>query len=642
MGYFMKKLFQFILCLFISFSVYATNVQLRILETSDIHMNLLNYDYYQDKITDEFGLAKTVSLIKQSRLSVANSILIDNGDILQGNPLGDYVAKVHPLKVGEVHPAYKVLNELDYSVGNLGNHEFNYGLPFLLSSIKTANFPYINSNIINLKTNKPLFTPYVILNKQVIDETGKSQIIKIGVIGFVPPQIMQWDRANLEGKVKVLDIVDTAKKYIPQMQAQGADIIIAVPHSGFEKGDTAKFAENAVAGLSKVAGINVILFGHAHAEFPSVNFANYPGVNLESGTINGVAAVMPGRWGDHLGVVDLNLTQKVINGKSKWVIANQHAYLESIYNKEQKKALVMSDPMVMQLIESEHLATLDYVRKKVTTTSVPIYSYFSLVEPSASEEIVQQAQIWYAKNAIQGTEYENIPVLSAAAPFKAGGRMGWSYYTDVVAGDVAIKNIADLYVYPNTIKILKVNGHDIREWLERSAGQFNTVDTSSKLPQYIVNMAYPTYNFDNLSGGVAYKVDLTQDNRYAIDGKLINPNSHRIINLTYNGKLITDNMEFLVVTNNYRASGGGNFPQINASKIIVDAQDENREIVARYLASHNNIALSKLNNWQIAPIANTQLYFNTGSGSVKYLNQHPEFKLVKENIDGSVTLQLMD
>ncbi len=303
----MKKILGLILFVLFNLSAYATTAQLRILETSDIHMNLLNYDYYQDKTTNEFDLAKTVTLIKQSRAEVANSILIDNGDILQGNPLGDYVAKIHLLNTGEIHPAYKVLNQLNYSVGNLGNHEFNYGLPFLLNSIKGAKFPYINSNIINLKTNKPMFTPYVILKQRIVDNTGKKQVVKIGVIGFVPPQIMQWDRANLEGQVKVVDIVETAQKYIPQMRAEGADIIIAVPHSGFEKGDTAKFAENSVAGLSKVAGIDVILFGHAHAEFPSSSFADYPGVNLESGTINGVAAVMPGRWGDHLGVVDLQL-----------------------------------------------------------------------------------------------------------------------------------------------------------------------------------------------------------------------------------------------------------------------------------------------------------------------------------------------
>ncbi len=297
--------------------------------------------------------------------------------------------------------------------------------------------------------------------------------------------------------------------------------------------------------------------------------------------------------------------------------------------------------MVMKLIESEHMATLDYVRKKVTTTATPIYSYLSLVEPSASEEIVQQAQIWYAKNAIQGTEYEGMPVLSAAAPFKAGGRMGWSYYTDVPAGDVAIKNIADLYVYPNTIKIVKVNGQDVPEWLERSMGQFATVKPDIATPQYIIDMAYPTYNFDNLSGEISYKIDLTKPSRYAIDGKLINPTSHRIIDLTYKGKPVADNTPFLVVTNNYRASGGGNFPDINASKIVVDGQDENREIVARYLASHSNINLGGLNNWQILPVTGSKLYFNTGAGVLPYLAQHPELKLIKENTDGSVTLQLL-
>lgn len=200
----------------------AAKVKLRIMETTDIHVNLANYDYYSDKETDQYGLAKTATLIKKARDEAKNSLLFDNGDLIQGNPLGDYVAKIDPLKQGETHPVYKAMNLLDYDAGNIGNHEFNYGLDYLDMTLEGANFPYINANVYvddgdDDETNdKNYFTPYQILDKKVTDENGKEHTIKVGVIGFVPPQVMQWDSANLEGKVIAKDIVATAKNSFPK------------------------------------------------------------------------------------------------------------------------------------------------------------------------------------------------------------------------------------------------------------------------------------------------------------------------------------------------------------------------------------------------------------------------------------------
>lgn len=117
------------------------------METTDLHVNIVNYDYFADKPTDEYGLAKTATLIKQAREEAQNSLLIDNGDLIQGNPLGDYVATVDKLQEGETHPVYKAMNLLDYDAGNFGNHEFNYGLDFLKMAVEGSDFPYVNANI---------------------------------------------------------------------------------------------------------------------------------------------------------------------------------------------------------------------------------------------------------------------------------------------------------------------------------------------------------------------------------------------------------------------------------------------------------------------------------------------------------------
>ncbi|MBT2865631.1 bifunctional 2',3'-cyclic-nucleotide 2'-phosphodiesterase/3'-nucleotidase [Chromobacterium violaceum] len=618
-------------------SAWAAPVQLRVLETSDVHMNLLAYDYYQDKPVADFGLERAASLIAAARAEAPNSLLIDNGDLLQGSPMGDLVAKVKPLKAGDTHPAYKALNALGYDAGNLGNHEFNYGLPFLRQSLKGAAFPYVNANVLDAGTGQPLFTPYVLLKREVKDAEGQTHALTVGVIGFAPPQILQWDKNNLQGKVTVRDILETARDYVPKMRAAGADVVIAVPHSGFEKGELPRFAENAVSGLAEVPGIDAILFGHAHAEFPSQAFAGYPKVDVQAGTINGVPAAMPGRWGDHLGVIDLTLEQ----ADGKWRVVDKRASLRPIFDKQAKKPLVDADPRIKALVGAEHQATLDYVRGEVAATRRPIYSYFAQVADDPSVAIVAEAQRWYMQRALQGTEYEKLPILSAAAPFKAGGRQGWNYYTDIPAGKLAIRNLADLYIYPNTIKAVKITGADVREWLEMSAGQFRRIDPKGPAAQELINPDFRSYNFDSLYG-VSYQIDVTQAARYDGDGKLVAPDSRRIVNLTFNGKPIDPAQRFIVVTNNYRASGGGNFPGISADKIVVDAPDENRAALAGYLASKKVIDLGQSRNWRVLPVAGVGLRFTTGAGALRYLPEQKQFKLVQENGDGSATLELAE
>ncbi|MFS0554430.1 bifunctional 2',3'-cyclic-nucleotide 2'-phosphodiesterase/3'-nucleotidase [Brevibacillus sp. 179-C9.3 HS] len=578
-------------------------LKLRLLETTDIHTNIVNYDYYQDKNTDEFGLAKTATLVKKAREEVKNSILIDNGDLLQGNPLGDYVAKIDPLKAGETHPAYKAMNLMNYDVANIGNHEFNFGLEFLDTSLKGAKFPYINSNVYvddkdkNPDNDKNMYTPYEILERTFKDENGKDVKLKVGVIGFVPPQIMQWDKAHLEGKVIAKDMVETAKKFVPEMKEKGADIIIAVPHSGIGPVEGGPELENASYQLSKVDGIDAILFGHSHSVFPGPGFDKIPGVDAEKGTINGKPAVMPGFWGNHLGVIDLTLKQE--NGK--WKVAESATKVVPIYDKANKASLADADKAIVDAVKEDHDKTVEWVRSAVGKTSSPIFSYFALVQDDPSIQIVTNAQKWFVEKNVKGTEYEGIPVLSAGAPFKAGGRNGVSYYSNIPAGTIAIKNVSDLYIYPNTLKAVLVDGATVQEWLERSAGQFNQIDVKKTEEQPLINETFPTYNFDVIDG-VTYQIDVTQPSKYAVDGKVANKDANRIKNLSYNGKPVKPEDKFIVVTNNYRASGGGAFPGLDGKNIVIDSPDENRQIVIDYILNQKNIDPAADNNWSFAPV----------------------------------------
>ena len=630
-------------------TAFSAEVKLRLMETTDLHMNMLSYDYYQDKATDQFGLDRAVTLIKKARAEVPNSLLFDNGDLLQGNPLGDFVAKVQPLKVGQVHPAYKVMNQLGYDAANLGNHEFDFGLPFLRQAIATANFPYVNANVF-LDENKPAgqethaFTPYVILDRQLVDAQGMRHAIKIGVIGFVPPQIMQWNRTHLKDRVIAKDMVEVAKKYVPEMRAKGAQLVVAIPHSGLERGALGALAENGVTGLAEIAGIDAILFGHSHAEFPSKAFANFPKANVEKGTINGVPAVMPGRWGDHLGVIDLTLN----NDSGAWKVAAAQASIRPIFDREAKKSVADADPMVAGIVGAEHEGTLAYVRNKVAFSAAPIYSYFALVEDDPSVQIVSNAQIAYVKRALVGTPHEKLPVLSAAAPFKSGGRQGWSYYTDIPAGPLAIKHVADLYIYPNTVKAVLLTGAQVQEWIEMSAGQFNQIvpaGAGGAAQQGLVNNAFPSFNFDTIDG-VTYELDLTQPAKYAVNGTLTNAAANRVKNLRFDGKAIDKDAKFVVATNNYRAYGGGNFPEVKADKVIFDAPDENRQALIEYLTLADTLSPNKQvnptadGNWKIQPVPGVKLTFLSASAAARYLPSHPNIKLSKDNGDGSALYEL--
>jgi 2',3'-cyclic-nucleotide 2'-phosphodiesterase/3'-nucleotidase len=615
----------------------AAELQLRLLQTADVHMNLLNYDYYQDRPTDEYGLAKVVTLIKAARAEAKNSLLFDNGDLLQGNPLGDLVARVRPLPRGEVHPAYKVLNLLEVDAANIGNHEFNYGLPFLRQAIAGAKFPYVSANVVEADSGKPAFTPYVILERRLRDEAGAERRLKIGVIGFVPPQIMLWDRQHLQGRVQALDIVETAKRLVPQMRAEGADLVVAIAHSGIEKIEQPRFAENVASQLAREAGIDALLLGHAHAEFPSPAFAGFAGVDLARGSIHGVPAVMPGRWGDHLGVIDLKLD----DAGGRWKVVGSQASIRPIFQRSTRQPLVQADPAVARAIAAEHQATLDYVRAEVAITEAPIHSYFAQVMDDPSVQVVAQAQLAYARRAVQGTAYEQLPLLSAAAPFKSGGRQGTGHYTDIPAGPVAIKHVADLYVYPNTVKVVKITGAELREWLEMSAGQFHRIDPQGLAEQELLEPAFRSYNFDMIEG-VNYQIDVTQPARYTAEGKRTEAQGQRIVNLRYQGRPVDAKAEFLVVTNSYRANGGGGFPGLTGERIVVDAPDENREALAQYLSSVKRFNPSADGNWRILPVPGVKLRFASGAGGIQHLARTPAVKLVERRADGSALYELAD
>lgn len=591
----------------------GTRVTLALLETTDLHSNVLSYDYFKLAEDKSFGVERVATLIKQARADYPNNVLLDNGDTIQGTALADYQALVSPVSCDQPLAIYKVMNALQYDGGGIGNHEFNYGLPFLsqvsgnqfnVEGVNQAKpcagpaFPQVLANVTSVKSGAPLFQPYKIITKtfSATGPDGKAvQVpVKIGLIGFTPPTILAWDKRWLDGKVTTQGLVETAQKYVPEMRAKGADLVVAISHGGLDNTPYTPEMENGNYWLSQVPGIDAMLIGHSHQLFPNANSTvaqfNLPGVDKVKGTVNGVPTVMANFWGKHLGLIKLQLAYT----GGHWQVDKTQTSVEARGIQNADKTFVAADPTVAQAVQTEHNATIDYVKTPIGTTDFRMTSYFADVGDVSAIEIVNQAQAKYVADYVQANlpQYKDLPVLSVSAPFKSGFG-GGNDFTDVAQGNVAINNAADLYLYPNTVYAVKVKGSDLQAWLETAAKRFNQIDPASTADQALVS-SFPGYNFDMFtSPDLSYEIDVTQ------------PVGSRIKNLSYKGAPIDPNADFIVATNNYRASGGGSFPGLDGSKTIYASPDANRDVLIAYIKTAKAVtraANGAARSWHFAKV----------------------------------------
>lgn len=580
----------------------AAELKLRVLSTNDIHMNLVDYDFVRDRADESIGLNRTAALIAEARAENPNSILVDAGDLTQGAPMGDVVARVRPLKEGEVHPAYLAMNILKYDAAALGNHEFNYGLPFLERALVGAEFPILAANAYRLKDDgtpgDTIVSASVLLERSFKDDTGTERTVKIGVIGVLPPQIMRWDMDKLEGVITTGDAVDAVTREIPLLKAQGADVIVVVAHSGLYGGPREGGDENFAAYLAPIDGVDAVAMGHSHRVFPGKDYESFSSANLEKGTVDGKPYVMAGSFGSHLGVIDITLD----DSSGKWVVKDGRAEARPVADRD-GKARLPADARITDALADWTAGTLAYVREPIGDAKAPFNTYLTLLGDTAALRLVADAQTAYAEKLLKGTPQEGLPILSAIAPFRVGGRPGPDYYTDVKAGPVAIKDAADLYTYPNILTIVKLKGAEVREYLEKSARLFNRIDPAKEGPQPLIgNM--PAYNFDILFG-LTYTIDVTQAARYGGDPTIEDPNARRVGDILYRGEPLKDDQDYLIVTNNYRANGGGEFPRMDGSSVLFETPETNREVLIEYIRTTKELVPDNTPVWSFKPVPGT-------------------------------------
>ncbi len=604
--------------------------QLRILATSDLHVHIFPYDYYADRPSDSVGLARTATLIEAARAEVRNSVLFDNGDFLHGNPMGDYAALGRAAGGGTPHPMIAAMNALGYDAAALGNHEFDFGLDVLAGAVWMAAFPLLCANIRMLPGLSgaaaiPSVRPYVLLDRQLTMADGSLRPLRLGVVGFLPPQITMWARAELQGLVKTEDILAAARAVLPRMRDEGADIIVALAHTGIGPPDPHPGMENAAAALAALPGIDAIVAGHSHLVFPSPAFAGQAGVDAAAGTISGKPAVMPGFWGSHLGLIDLDLR----HDGSRWSVSSTRSEARPILRRAPDRSVtptVASAPVVLNAAAQDHAATLTYVRRAISHSDTALHSYFALISETPAIRLVAEAQRAYVAAALRGTAYSGLPVLSAAAPFKAGGRGGPGYYTDIPAGELALRHLADLYLYPNTIRAVCVTGAMVADWLERSAGIFRRIDPG-RPDQVLIDPDFPCYNFDTIFG-LTYRIDLSQPCRFGPEGELADPAARRIRDLCLNGRPLDADARVIVATNSYRASGAGGFPWLgNGSASVLESRDATRDILVRHVLLTGAPGPAAPMAWRFAPMPGTSVLFDSAPAALHRLDDVPHLAI---------------
>ncbi|WP_058263038.1 bifunctional 2',3'-cyclic-nucleotide 2'-phosphodiesterase/3'-nucleotidase [Thalassovita gelatinovora] len=607
-------------------------------------MHLLAYDYLSATHTPQIGLSRTATLIKSARAEVPQSLLFDTGDFLQGNVLGDQVAQ-HDQNVAKLHPAIAAMNALKYDGATLGNHEFSYGLGFLLDSLISARFPLVLANVARTLGPRPsadqtLLHPYRILQKTLRSGSGAKRTIRVGVVGFVPPQTAVWDRHAVQGQLHFRDIVETARDYLPRMKADGADLIVALAHSGIAAPDDPQVRENAVLPLSNLDGIDVILCGHQHRLFPDPAFADLPGVDIGNGTINGKPTMMPGFWGSHLGVMDLVLGPDDTGG---WKIRHHHTDLRPIYNGVPQSGInetIAEAPEIVAAVRHHHQSTLNHIEKPVGTTRQPLNTFFALVADDASLQLVARAQADYVGRKLHATPDAALPLLSAVSPYKAGGQAGAGNFTDIGTGPLTLRSLADLYPFPNEICAVRLTGRDIVEWLERCAALFHRILHGLR-QQALHNPVFPSYSFDHIVG-LEYRIDPSQPPRYTPDGKFVSSENRRISAITWRARPIDPGQEFIVATNSFRASGGGGFAPVPPEKMVLETGEPIREILGDYIRQQGTVAVRPEPVWHFCPLIGTSAQFKTSLSAIERLATVPRRNLSLDSIseDGFATINI--
>ncbi|WP_170335649.1 bifunctional 2',3'-cyclic-nucleotide 2'-phosphodiesterase/3'-nucleotidase [Ruegeria arenilitoris] len=616
----------------------VTELKIRILATSDLHMNLNGFDYHSDAPEPTIGFTRTATLIRDARAEAEEEgalvLLFDNGDSLQGTPIGEWAVE----RSNAPHILMRAFGNLGYDAIGLGNHDFDFGLEVLDHILADSPCPVVCSNV-HRQDADPLWQSRAILTRPVRSHDQQVSL-KIGIFSVLPPQTVQWEAHRLQNKVIIDDILTCAGRMVQDLQAENCDLIIALAHTGLGSPNAEPEMENAIIPMAAIDGIDALIAGHSHLTLPGPAHEGLDHVEATLGKVHGKPVVMPGAAGSNLGLIDLKL-QKANDGK--WTIQDQSTELRSVCptRLDGTAEPVSENPDLFNLFSKCHSETRNRTAQPVGRTNQHLHSYFSFCAPDRGLVLAAAAQAAALRLYLQGTPMAELPLLSAVAPSKFGGRAGPRFFTDVPPGQVFLRHISDLYIFPNELQAVVVDGTQIGDWLEMSAGVFNQLKPDCEID--LVDPSRAGHNFDVLQG-LSYQIDLSQPARFDAAGHVTNPAHRRIRDIRFEGYPVVSDQRFVVALNNYRANGGGHFPFIDRAKPIPLPARPIQQILQDYVSGI--LPRDPLENaphpFHFAPLPGATALLRTGSKARDHLAELEEYnpQLVGEDDKGFLLIRL--
>jgi 2',3'-cyclic-nucleotide 2'-phosphodiesterase/3'-nucleotidase len=542
-------------------------IKIAILETTDVHGVILPYDFIEKTKLDA-SLASSFTYIKKVRNEKDATVLLDNGDNLQGQPevyYYNFIDTVSP------HICPEVMNFMAYDACTVGNHDIEAGHAVYDRLVKLYNFPLLAANAVNSKTGKPYFKPYYIIVKKGL---------RIAVFGLVTPAIPNWLPEELYSGMVFKDMVETAKKWMPEILKEKPDLVVGLFHSGWDKSREvlrvdSQLSENGSAAVAyNVPGFDIILTGHDH------RLANEKIVNTAG---DSVLILDGGSHSEKIAEADISFFSKKIKGKRQLKISGK------IINSADYKP----DPEFVNKFTSQYTTIEEYVNRVIGTSSVTISSRDAYFGPSAFVDMIHSAQL-----EITGAD------ISFAAPL--------SFDVQIAKGPVTVGDMFKLYRFENMLYTMTLSGAEIQKYLEYSYSEWlNTMkkpgdlllklrtdkDGKPALTDGKARFVNQPYNFDS-AAGINYTVDV---------GK---PAGSKIfISGFTDGRPFEKNKIYKVAVNSYRGNGGGGHFISGAgidkdelrSRVIASTDRDLRYYILKSIEEKKTINPLPLNNWKIIP-----------------------------------------
>ena len=548
-------------------------VKLRVIETSDVHGSFFPYDFINRK-PKAGTLARVSSYVNDLRKTYKdNVILLENGDILQGQPTCYYYNYVN---TQARNVASDVVNYMKYDAQAFGNHDVETGHPVYDKWIKELNCPVLGANIIDTKTGEPYVKPYIILNREGV---------KVAVLGLLTPAIPNWLTENLWSGLHFENMVTSARKWMKHiLENEKPDVVIGVFHSGKDGGIvTPEYEEDASLRVAKdVPGFDLVLFGHDHTR------CNETVTNVE-----GKRVICLDPANNALSVADaeitLTLNKKKVNGKKQYVVTDK-----KVVGNLADVTKCPIDEEFMKAFEPQIAEINQYVGKQIGTFKNTIHSRESFFGSCAFNDFILNLQLEMTKADI-----------SFNAPLQ--------FNSTINAGPVYVSDMFNLYKYENQLYVMRLTGEEIRKHLEMSYDLWvNTMkspddhllllDTQTKGDQQRLGFKNLSFNFDS-AAGIDYEVDVTKP-----DGEKV-----KILRMS-NGQPFDEKKWYNVAVNSYRGNGGGELLTRGAgipkdsldSRIIYRSKRDQRYYLMEAIENMGTIEAKANNNWKFVPEAWTK------------------------------------